>query len=146
MPYVTIESHLPLLVARRVGEADAKSVTSMLAWVAKHLNASRHKLTFVYDAGETPGGLPDAAARRAGGEWVGRHQSLLREKCCGLDFAFASPLSRGALTAVFWFAQPPIPWAMHASLRAAVQTGIDRTKSTLDVDQVVRDLGRRPSV
>jgi hypothetical protein len=146
VPYLTIDTHLPLLVVRRVGAADAASVSSMLAWTGRHFAASEQKLGFVYDAGETPGGLPDAPARKAGGEWLGRNQTLMREKCAGLDFAFASPVSRGALTAVFWIAQPSVPWTMHASLRAAVVSAIARVgDTTLVVDDVIRDLARRPS-
>jgi len=146
VPYLTIDAHLPLLVARRVGTADAPSVSGMLRWVGEHLQATDRRLVFVYDAGETPGGLPDAPARRAGGEWLGRHQTLLREKCAGIDFAFASPVSRGALTAVFWIAQPSVPWAMHSSLLLAVESAIARLgETTLHADDIVRDLGRRPS-
>lgn len=146
MPYLTIDTHLPLLVARRIGAADAISVTSMLTWVGAQLRSNERKLTFVYDAGETPGGLPDAHARRACGQWLAAHRSLLRERMLGLDFAFASPVSRGALTAVLWIAQPPVPWVMHGSLDAAVRCAIDRAGAKLDVDEVVRDLARRPSV
>ena len=146
MPYLTIDTHLPLLVARRVGVADAASVSSMLAWVGRNLAASDRKLAFVYDAGETPGGLPDAPARKAGGEWLARNKTLLREKCVGLDFAFVSPVSRGALTAVFWIAQPSVPWTMHASLRAAVDAALGRLgTTTLDAREIVRALGATPS-
>jgi len=146
VPYLTIDTHSPVLVARRVGVADAPSVTSMLRWVGEHLAASDRKLSFVYDAGETPGGLPDAPARRAGGEWLGRNQTLLREKCAGLDFAFVSPVSRGALTAVFWIAHPPIPWAIHASLALAIEASLARLGEPPErAIEIARELGRRPS-
>ncbi len=145
MPYLTIDAHPPLIVARRVGAADAASMWTMLAWARERLLASDRKLAFVYDAGETPGGLPDAAARGAAGEWLRANQRVLREHCAGLDFALPAPLSRGALTAVFWLAQPAVPWAMHGTLAAAVAAGLARTGSALDADAIVRDLARRPS-
>jgi len=141
--YLTIDVHQRLLVARRVGIADAPSVTSMLRWVSDALHASRHPLALVYDAGTSAGGLPDAAARRAGGEWLARNQRLLRERCVGIDFAFASPVSRGALTAVFWIAQPVVPWAIHASVELAVESALTRLgDARFDAADVLRELAR----
>lgn len=148
MPYLTIEDHRPLLVVRRVGTADARSVSSMLEWTAQQFDLSRGQVAWIYDAGESPGGLPDAAARRAGADWIARNRRRMEQHCVGLDFAFASPLSRGALTAVFWIAKPPVPWTMHATLAAAIDSALDRLgrPSKLDAKAVLRDLARRPSV
>lgn len=148
MPYLTIDDHLPLLVVRRVGSADAKSVSSMLDWTGQHLDHAERKLGWLYDAGESPGGLPDAPARRAAGEWITRNRRRLEVHCTGLDFALASPLSRGALTAVVWIAKPPVPWAMHATLATALDAALDRLgrPSHLDAKVVLRDLARRPSI
>lgn len=146
MAYLTVDAHRPLIVARRAGAADAASITTMLAWVRGQLLASDRKVVYLYDAGEAPGGLPDAAARRAAGEWLRRHGALLREKCAGMDFALAAPVSRGALTAVLWIAPPTIPWAVHATLTDAVKSAVSRTGAKLDADAIVRDLAARPSV
>ncbi len=145
--YLLVDDFLPVLFVRRIGAVDAAGVTQMLGWVGGHLRSSSKKVGFVYDAGEMTGGLPDAPARRAGGEWLARHQTLLRDKCVGLDFAFASPLSRGALTAVFWVTQPSVPHAIHASLQAAVDSAIGRVgpNAGLEARRVMRDLARRPS-
>lgn len=148
MPYLTIDDHLPLLVVRRVGAADAKSVSSMLDWTGQQFDVARGKVAWIYDAGESPGGLPDAAARRAGADWIARNRRRMETHCAGLDFAFASPLSRGALTAVFWIAKPPVPWTMHSTLAAAIDSALERLgrPSKLDAKAVLRDLARRPSV
>jgi hypothetical protein len=60
--YVLIDEHLPILISRRVAPADAASVTELLAGVERYLNASSEKVAFVYDAGDAPGGMPDAHA------------------------------------------------------------------------------------
>jgi hypothetical protein len=126
VPYRLIDDFLPVLVVRREGPADVASVTEMLTWVRRQLEASPGKVGYVYDAGTSAGGLPDAAARRAGGEWIATHAGLIRKKAAGLDFAFASPLSRGALTAVFWISAPPVPSTIHARLDDAVRSAIAR--------------------
>jgi hypothetical protein len=126
VPYLTLETFHPLLVTRRVGLADPEHVGAMLTWVDRHLERAESKIAFVYDAGSDPRGRPDAKARRIGGEWFAERRDLLKEKCAGIDFAFASSLSRGALTAVFWISEPPIPCGLHATLELAIARAIER--------------------
>lgn len=124
--YVLIDEFLPILISRRVAPADASSVAELLDGVEHHLTTSYEKVSYVYDAGEAPGGMPDAGARRATGQWLQKHRKLLQSKCVGIDFAFGSPISRAALTAVFWIAQPPVPWTIHPSTTDALSMALER--------------------
>jgi hypothetical protein len=140
VPYVTLETFHPLLVTRRVGLAEPADVGAMLRWVDRHLVRAEGKIAFVYDAGTDPNGRPDAKARRMGGEWFAARRDLLQRACAGIDFAFPSPLSRGALTAVFWITAPPIPCGLHASLDAAVTQAIGRLGLDLAAARVLEAL------
>lgn len=142
MPYRLVADFLPVLVVRRDGTADAASVAEMLGWVEKQVGGANGKVGYVYDAGTSAGGLPDAAARKVGGDWIASRAGLLRKKVAGLDFAFASPLSRGALTAVFWIAAPPVPTTIHATLEAAVASAVARVGARHDPTAIVRALSR----
>lgn len=144
MSYVVHDGLLPLLLVQRTGNADAEGVARMLEWTRAQVMAAPSKVTFVYDSGGRSGGLPDAAARKVGGEWVARYRTMLREKVVGLDFALASPLSRGALTAVFWIAAPPVPWAMHASLEEALDAALARCGSRRTREDVLTKIRRAP--
>jgi hypothetical protein len=129
MAYVNLDAFHPLVITRRVGIADAAAVRAMLDWVEGQVRRASTKVALVYDAGHDPVGRPDARARQVGGEWFRSHATLLRERCAGLDLSFPSPLSRGAMTAVFWIATPPVPYAMHGSCEAAVRSAIARLGS-----------------
>jgi hypothetical protein len=78
------------------------------------------------------------------GRWFEKSQPLLRSKCIGIDFAFTSAISRGALTAVFWIARPPVPWEIHAETRAALAKALERKGLTneRDVAQMTRSVLR----
>lgn len=128
--YVIVDEFLPVLVARRIGPTSARGVTLLLESVEAHLTASFEKVAFVYDASDAPGGIPDAGARAFTGQWLRRQRRLLQSKCVGIDFAFGSPVSRGALTAVFWIAQPPVPWAIHTTTSDAIVMALERTGLT----------------
>lgn len=142
MPYRLLDDFAPLLVVQRDGVADAASVGSMLAWVKQHLDTTPDKVGYVYDAGRSTGGIPDAAARKVGADWLRLNERLVRKRAAGLDFAFASPLSRGALTAVFWIAPPPVPSTIHATLEAAVTAALARIGNPHSPREVVRALTR----
>ncbi len=124
--YVFVDTYLPILVTRRTAPASAATVSEMLQRVETYLEASAEKIAFVYDAGNVPGGMPDAAARSVTGNWFGARRRLLETKCLGIDFALESTFSRGALTAVFWIARPPVPWTLHDGTRAALASAAVR--------------------
>jgi hypothetical protein len=124
--YLTLDTFSPMLIARRIGIADAPAVEAMLGWVDQRLLHSDLKLGLVYDAGEDPNGRPDARARQLAADWLRARERDLRKRCAGIDFSFPSPLSRGAMIAVFWIAKPPVPYIMHGSANAAIRGSIER--------------------
>jgi hypothetical protein len=124
--YVILDSFPHLVIARRVGHADEAAVSDLLARVDEHIHDTDKRSALVYDAGTNPEGQPNARARRIGGEWFKRRRRDLERVAVGFDFAFPSSISRGALTAVFWIAGPPVPYAIHDSSLAAIRSAIGR--------------------
>jgi hypothetical protein len=130
LAYVTLDAFYPIVVARRVGRVGTAAVEKLLHWFESQLARDEERIAVVYDAGNDPDGAPDSLARAAAGRWLHTHQREIRRACVGIDFAFPSRLSRGALTAVFWIAKPPVPYAMHATNRAALEGAISRVNLT----------------
>lgn len=142
MAFVVLDRFSPVVVARRVGTLDADGMARMLDELSRRLRAAGEQLALVYDADVSTAGRPDAASRQVAGEWLRREEALLARSCAGIDFSFASPLSRGVLTAVFWIARPPVPVQVHDNLHAAITSAIARVdrQSTLHADEILRAL------
>jgi hypothetical protein len=138
--YVKLDDFHPILAVRRIGTADGAAVSEMLMWVDVHMRATDRPLGLVYDAGTNPVGRPDARARHIGGEWLRARQRELVQRCAGIDFAFPSALSRGAITAVFWIATPPVPYRIHGSSLEAVRQSAQRCGLAIDPNKVVAAL------
>lgn len=63
---------------------------------------------------------PSAAQLEQQADWIHAHRELLGASCLGIAFVIPSPLVRGALAAIFWIAQLPIPHTVHATLGHAI--------------------------
>ncbi len=58
-----------------------------------------------------------APMRRASGQWRAAHLPLIANTCICASYVANSAVIRGAITAIFWFAQPVIPVKVHGSQR-----------------------------
>jgi hypothetical protein len=62
-----------------------------------------------------------ANMRRMAGQWRGRNMPLIANTCICASYVAGSPVWRGAITAVFWFAKPVVPVSVRASQEEAHQ-------------------------
>jgi hypothetical protein len=60
-----------------------------------------------------------AGHRRRQAEWLRQHDQAVRRLCLGTAFCVSSPLTRGAITAVFWLQPPPCPYFVTESMPEA---------------------------
>lgn len=104
------------------------------------LDGSQPK-ALVYDAGKDPRGRPDAGARQVAAKFLREERALLTERCLGVDFSFASAMSRGVLTAIVWLQPPPMEIGVHADSLLAVRAAIDRLgPSRLEPHAILHEL------
>jgi hypothetical protein len=62
-----------------------------------------------------------ANMRRAAGQWRARNMPLIANTCICAAYVATSPVWRGAITAVFWFAKPVVPVSVRANQEEAHQ-------------------------
>lgn len=91
----------------------------------------RRKTVVVIDA--SLGLRPTPTQRKMQADWINEHRELLAATCLGIAFVIPSPLVRGALTAIFWIAQLPIPHTVHGTLASAIDWAAARL-AAVDVD------------
>ena len=99
--------HWPLVVLRlppRFSEAEVAS----LARAQEEIFQRRERYVSLTDTSVVEG-LPDARVRAAIGECLKSSGSRAKRYQVANALVIASPLSRGALTAVHWLAPPPVP-------------------------------------
>lgn len=61
-----------------------------------------------------------ADVRRMQAEWLNEHREFFQKTCLGMAFVMRSRLARGALTAIFWMTDNPVPYTVHATLQDAL--------------------------
>lgn len=62
-----------------------------------------------------------ANMRRSAGNWRGDNMPLIANTCICASYVATSPVWRGAITAVFWFAKPVVPVSVRANQEEAFQ-------------------------
>ena len=62
-----------------------------------------------------------AELRKMAGEWRARNMALIANTCTCASYVASSPVLRGAITAVFWFAKPVIPVSVRGTQEEAHQ-------------------------
>ncbi len=70
-----------------------------------------------------PSGLATVPAeiRKEAGQWRAENMPLIANTCICASYVAQSPLMRGAITAVFWFAKPVIPVSVRSNQEEAHQ-------------------------
>lgn len=70
-----------------------------------------------------PSGLENVSAeiRKEAGQWRAENMPLIANTCICASYVAESPLMRGAITAVFWFAKPVIPVSVRGTQEDAHQ-------------------------
>lgn len=82
-----------------------------------------------------------AAARRMAGEWRRTNMPLIANVCSRACYVADSPMIRGAITAVLWFAQPVVDVSVRATKEEAFAwiTGPSDRKTPQEVAAATRE-------
>lgn len=87
-------------------------LTDATLWLREHESRGRNWSVIVDPSQMTQ---VSAAARRAAGEWRRHHIPLIANVCTRACYVADSPMIRGAITAVLWFAQPVVEVVVRAN-------------------------------
>lgn len=120
--YRVIDEFDPLRVLVQISETTDENLRAYLDEQAAEMRSNRQqgrKTVVVIDA--SVGMRPTPTQRKMQADWITEHKDLLAASCLGIAFVIPSPLVRGALTAIFWVAQMPIPHTVHGTLSAAIE-------------------------
>lgn len=119
--YRVIDEFDPLRVLVQVSPTSDDNLRAHLDDQLAEMRANRargKRNVVVIDA--SLGLRPTPTQRKLQADWINEHRELLAASCLGIAFVIPSPLVRGALTAIFWVAQLPIPHTVHATLASAI--------------------------
>ncbi len=111
---ITIDTaRWPLVSIRFFGAADDATFGGYLAEYDRLLERNE-RYGILLDALESA--APSARQRSLQAAWMKERQGKLAERCVAGGFAIASPLVRGALTAILWLQPLPFPHSVHATV------------------------------
>ncbi len=106
----------------------------------EHLLATERRTLIVIDASLGP--RPTATQRKMRADWINTEAERLAKTCVGVAFVVPSPLVRGALTAIFWVAQLPVPHTVHGSIEKALAWAIQQLdQAGMPVPPLLREHG-----
>jgi hypothetical protein len=132
--YRVIDEFDPIRVLVQVSPTTDENLREHLDAQLLEMQSNRgrtRKTVVVIDA--SLGTRPTPLQRKMQADWINEHRELLATTCLGVAFVIPSPLVRGALTAIFWIAQMPIPHTVHGSLASAIEWAGGRL-AAVDVD------------
>lgn len=114
MPIDVVVESLPLVYVRVHGVVTVADV-GLAAAEFDRIFARGTKITSLADTRKIDG-IPGAAERRAIAEWMRRIEPEMRRSCVGSANLIGSSVVRGAMTAIYWLFEPPVPQYYPASL------------------------------
>jgi hypothetical protein len=115
----------PIRVQIQLSAVEPDSLREYLAEQTEQMRASvaaGDRAFIIIDA--RAGLRPPPAVRRIQAEWIKEHEALLAASMIGMAFVIESRMVRGALTAIFWVAGPPVKYTLCPSLDEAMAVAI----------------------
>lgn len=82
----------------------------------------------IHKAASPPG--TNGRQRRRISEWAKAEEDRAHRHCAGLAFVTRSPITRGIITAIFWFTPPPYPVKTFAREEQAITWAAKRLDAT----------------
>jgi hypothetical protein len=124
-----IETFRPLEVHVQVSDPSEDGLRAHFEYVSSRMKARRtmprsQRLTYVIQHNGGRFRQANARERNMLADWLKTDAELMRETSAGVGFVIDSTLVRGALTAVFWLSNMPMPHRVHATLDDAVAVAI----------------------
>jgi hypothetical protein len=116
---VDVTRHLlPVLIVKTGGPPRLERMNATNAWIASQLRQARvegARLAVVLDVSGRRG-RPTTEQQRAMAAWLKGNRDLLEQACAAWSMVVTSPVLRGVLTAITWFAPFPCPMKVHATV------------------------------
>lgn len=138
----TYEIQWPLVIVRAPVHGSVESVTEFCER-SDEFFAREERFATVQDMREMKG-IIDANARKVMSEWTANRQFQMAKWHVASASVVASPVLRGIITAIHWFAKPPSPQIVTGSMKEAVDFVLDQLEAEgVEVDEAARDLARR---
>ena len=115
-----------LLLIRMTAQLDERGFTRYCEEWMRSVDARTpdSSVVAVYDIPSWPG--LSAAQRKTWAAMLQSRKDVLQQTTAGMVLVSPSPLVRGALTAIFWFAPPPYPHRVGADLERAFAWACER--------------------
>lgn len=111
-------THFPLVLVTIPGSVDS-SYAEVLEEDHRALFATRARYVSVSDSSRVTS-MPDAKTRQRMAEWAKSSEALLRTWQVANALVVPTSLVRAGLSAIHWFAPPPVPTAIETELPAAL--------------------------
>lgn len=140
-------THFPLVVVVIPAKIDA-TYADLLEADHKVLFAKRARYVSISDSSRVLG-MPDAKTRQRMGEWAKSHEGDLKRWQVANAIVVPSSLVRAGLSAIHWFAPPPVPTCIETGMATALaflRAEAEKAKlSTLGIDAYTRSLRLAPA-
>lgn len=124
MPIDVVVAHAPLIYVRVHGEVRESDV-AVAAAVFDRVFANAQTFTSFADIRDLRG-IPGAAERKAIADWMRRIEPQMRRHCVGAGNLIRSSVVRGAMTAIYWLFEPPVPQHYPATLDEGLDWCVQR--------------------
>jgi hypothetical protein len=114
------ESRWPLVRIRfgkEVDEAEFDQLLALLDANIKRAAAARTKTALIYDS--TLGYHASPRIRKKQADWMKQNSMQSRANCAGIAFVITASLVRGALTAILWLTDMPVPYSVVGTMQEA---------------------------
>ena len=139
-------THFPLVVVVIPAKLDP-SYAELLEADHKVLFAKRARYVSISDSTRVVG-MPDAKTRQRMGVWAKSHEDDLKRWQLANAIVVGSSLVRAALSAVHWFAPPPVPTRIETDVATALaflRAEAEKAKlTTVGIDEYARLLRLPP--
>jgi hypothetical protein len=145
-PAITFDESLwPLQLVRFVGSFTPQQYEDYLAQLLATLQRGE---MFIHLPDLTQLAASTSEQRRRQAEWLREHESLMRERMLGLAFVITSPAIRLALSTIFFFKPPPVPYFVAPNLPEAAAWAAQRFEDAglaLPAERIRRHFGLLPA-
>jgi hypothetical protein len=140
---------VPVLVVKTSGPPQLERMNATNEWIARQLREGRAaggRLAVVLDVSGRRK-RPTTEQQRAMAGWLKSNRELIEQTCVAWSMVVTSPVLRGVLTAITWFAPFPCPMKVHSSVAQAAVWCIDAlVAGRVPVSSELRDAAGRRSL
>jgi hypothetical protein len=136
----------PVLLARTFGPPRLDRMNATNEWIGNQLRRARlegSRLAVVLDVSGRRS-RPTPEQQRSMANWLTTNRELIEQSCVAWSMVVTSPILRGVLTAITWFAPFPCPMKVHASIDIGAAWCVDMLVSQrVPVSALLRDATAR---